>query len=253
MPSDIYSFEINIKRHSQKFTGGYETLFYFSKPIWHVADSFGQRYLRRVELTGAATTANESRVRSWAVVRYIVHHRSRCASVLCCSPVACLSRCLHVADPHVVRHRGAASACHPGRALQTVHHVYDYLDFQPRIPDTVTFEPSFMLPGGDGCEELNLGCAVDKGRKDDAGRRAVVTMVTERVQVDVERTATCTTDAFVKESAHKATVGATGAKTASPRVTASAVRKLPTRGRTYMRTLLSCSTGLSVLVLVQWH
>lgn len=39
-----------------------------------------------------------------------------------------------------------------------VTHSYDFVDFQPFIPPYITFEPCEMLPGGDGCDCLELGC-----------------------------------------------------------------------------------------------
>eukprot|EP00892_Ulva_mutabilis_P012817 jgi/Ulvmu1/9908/UM057_0065.1 len=39
-----------------------------------------------------------------------------------------------------------------------VTHSYDFVDFHPFIPPYITFEPCEMLPGGDGCDCLELGC-----------------------------------------------------------------------------------------------
>lgn len=39
-----------------------------------------------------------------------------------------------------------------------VTHSYDFVNFLPYIPPYITFEPCEMLPGGEGCECINLGC-----------------------------------------------------------------------------------------------
>lgn len=46
--------------------------------------------------------------------------------------------------------------------MQTVNHTYAFFDFQPAVPDSISFEPCIMLPGASGCECLKLGCAVDQ-------------------------------------------------------------------------------------------
>lgn len=46
--------------------------------------------------------------------------------------------------------------------VQKVNHTYSFFDFQPIVPDTISFEPCIMLPGVGGCECLRLGCAVDQ-------------------------------------------------------------------------------------------
>lgn len=39
-----------------------------------------------------------------------------------------------------------------------VTHSYDFVDFHSFIPPYITFEPCEMLPEGEGCECLDLGC-----------------------------------------------------------------------------------------------
>lgn len=48
----------------------------------------------------------------------------------------------------------------PGRvAVQNpVAHSYDFVDFVPYVPPYITFEPCEMLPGGEGCDCIDLGC-----------------------------------------------------------------------------------------------
>ena len=62
VPSDVYSFDFDITRNAQQFSAGYESFFYFSKPIWHIADAFGTRALRRIVLKGTANSGNSSKV-----------------------------------------------------------------------------------------------------------------------------------------------------------------------------------------------
>jgi hypothetical protein len=94
--------------------------------------------------------------------------------------------------------------------VQTVFHTYDYLDFKPYIPESVTFEPSYMLPGGKGCVDLNLNCDIDVKRKGDKTKAAQARMFTERVEVDIDRAIVCKETDFVPTGRSKAVVGLTG-------------------------------------------
>jgi hypothetical protein len=44
-------------------------------------------------------------------------------------------------------------------AVQPVQHFYEYFNFLPVVPDSVSFEPCKLVPGGTGCDCLNLGCS----------------------------------------------------------------------------------------------
>jgi hypothetical protein len=44
-------------------------------------------------------------------------------------------------------------------AVQLVNHSYEYFNFLPVVPDSVSFEPCQLVPGGTDCVCLNLGCA----------------------------------------------------------------------------------------------
>jgi hypothetical protein len=51
--------------------------------------------------------------------------------------------------------------------VQPIYNSYDYVDFRPFLPPWAGFEPCEIMPGGEGCECLNLGCknavAADSG------------------------------------------------------------------------------------------
>ena len=70
--------------------------------------------------------------------------------------------------------------------MQPIKHVYSFFDFQPFVPDSVSFEPCFMLPEGDDCACLELGCIVDStdGRRQQEQRKQAA--VTEDVTFDVQ-------------------------------------------------------------------
>jgi hypothetical protein len=43
--------------------------------------------------------------------------------------------------------------------VQKIERSYDYLDFRPHLPPWVSFQPCELVPGGDGCECIELACA----------------------------------------------------------------------------------------------
>lgn len=97
--------------------------------------------------------------------------------------------------------------------LQEVYHTYDYFDFLPRIPDTVSFNPSLMLPGGLDCKPIpELMCQTDMQRAVSQSTIAAMTRgpATELVQVEVEK-ATCPVSNFVSTKKSSAAVAATSA------------------------------------------
>lgn len=64
---------------------------------------------------------------------------------------------------------GQLSAEKPS-VVQQVDNSYDYIDFRTFLPPMAGFEPCEIMPGGDGCECLNLGCT-----DEEASGRGVVT------------------------------------------------------------------------------
>lgn len=46
-----------------------------------------------------------------------------------------------------------------GGVQKPVTHSYDFMDFLPFIPPYITFEPCEMLPEGEGCDCIELGCS----------------------------------------------------------------------------------------------
>ena len=54
------------------------------------------------------------------------------------------------------------TVCHrPTTDMQAVENLYDYIDFRPFLPPWAGFEPCEIMPGGDGCDCLELGCVDD--------------------------------------------------------------------------------------------
>lgn len=94
--------------------------------------------------------------------------------------------------------------------MQSVFHTYDYIDFKPYLPESVTFEPSYMLPGGQGCEPVNLKCDIDVQRMDDKTRAAESRMVADRIEIDITKVGDCTKAEFVRKDEHNAALGFTG-------------------------------------------
>ena len=96
-------------------------------------------------------------------------------------------------------------------AVQTVTHTYDYIDFQSQIPDTVSFDPSVILPGGQGCESLALNCASDTQRKNDPASASMTGPDTDKVEIDLNEAAGqgCQEGDWVKANTAAGTLAAT--------------------------------------------
>lgn len=137
---------------AKNITGRYTVHLYFSSPEWHFGPSSGYRMIQRIALKGRHIVAGGE-------VRPLMCHRSppadrRSAQAKAeCSvigPAACIR------DVPLHSSGWFLSVC--GGVQKPVTHSYDFMDFLPFIPPYITFEPCEMLPEGEGCDCIDLGC-----------------------------------------------------------------------------------------------
>jgi hypothetical protein len=73
----------------------------------------------------------------------------------------------------------------PSLGVQPVNHSYSFFDFQDSIPDTISFQPCVMVPGGTGCECVDLKCAVDESARRKSIELATSHPVQDKVMYDI--------------------------------------------------------------------
>lgn len=105
----------------------------------------------------------------------------------CCFPYG--SSCLISTSPGSGMHVQSVQN-EPPLAVQPVNHTYSFFDFQDSIPDTVTFQPCVMVPGGTGCDCVDLKCAVDESARSKSIELATTHPVHDDVVYDVRNNET---------------------------------------------------------------
>jgi hypothetical protein len=88
--------------------------------------------------------------------------------------------------------------------------VYDYIDFQKVIPDTVSFDPSVMLPKGANCAPVEtVTCAHDSKSVNNPALASMTGPGTQHVEVDLDASTGCRGSDFVTRGAAGAAVAVT--------------------------------------------
>jgi hypothetical protein len=100
--------------------------------------------------------------------------------------------------------------------VQSVNHTYSFFDFQPQVPDSITFEPCVMLPGVRGCECLKLGCAVDQHNFRPQLEQSAAAAEQGQLTFNVSRRACAAPAGYVRESAHRASIAGACARPPCP-------------------------------------